>query len=877
MLRNMSAHQTRASQIEDPYDHTFEWIWDPTSANNFMEWLDQKCGIYWIRGKPGSGKSTIMKHILARYLDEKFTLPRPKHLINASFFFHDRGSADQKSLFGLLCSILCQILSQQKNFYKDASPFLWDSTLSTTKHVTIDDLRSALLAITLSTEVEANLFLFIDAVDELDGDAKKYHDVAEFFCSLARSSSGKVNTKVLIASRNLNPLHDVLDDYQGLVMDEWTGLDIDTYVRGKLESHPVVARSEFHKAACQGLIHTVVESARGVFLWVRLVVEQLEEGLSNGETVEELAVVLASLPQDLEMLYVRILERIKPIYFFEAFVMIQVVACATEPLSLEDFWFVMQHALKVQGQMTLAGLQRRLKSRCGGLIEIRLPYDIDQLTDPPSTKYLWSTIYDTTGEVLFLHQTAKEFVDDPNRLRVLFEQQSECFENGYSWLFGAGVDMMISACDNNPRQQLGYINSTLADRVTTSVAKIMHYARLSEHSLSRSFVTPLVKLNKALERTLFNVWARSFSLSGGLSNYTSVTQTLHFEEWEPDRSWLSIAISTGLRRTASEVIESLIRHKSAIMLHSLLYYAARPSIKRGGFDESSFEETSYFLGLFNVTDVGHHPELSQQKSAIFYLIERLLWCQTSSRLLIYDEKTATFLIALLRDVLGHGGSFNEKILFSPLVHRSWGRDANEDEDYNMTTGGALRAEWKDCSEEEREELDPLGAYKSRRDHENDHFSKDKKLTLLKSDKRQIGTIIKIPRRSKYSDSETADMSSFGNPESFIKTSLSSYRPSFQHSNRLPRATDPWYFPIHVLVRLDNTAVLEFLRDEGADMSIKDSTGNTPLQIAKEFQCPDSVAWLVQWNEDRKDESSTTRSCYSEATQDEKAYTKAGLN
>lgn len=50
--------------MEDAYPSTFEWILDPDSDHNkpggsFLEWLRTGEDIYWISGKPGSGKSTV--------------------------------------------------------------------------------------------------------------------------------------------------------------------------------------------------------------------------------------------------------------------------------------------------------------------------------------------------------------------------------------------------------------------------------------------------------------------------------------------------------------------------------------------------------------------------------------------------------------------------------------------------------------------------------------------------------------------------------------------------------------------------------------------------------------------------------------------------
>jgi ABC-type ATPase involved in cell division len=50
------------------HEKTFDWIFDDveeTASNSFCVWLQgtREEGLYWIYGKAGSGKSTLMKYI----------------------------------------------------------------------------------------------------------------------------------------------------------------------------------------------------------------------------------------------------------------------------------------------------------------------------------------------------------------------------------------------------------------------------------------------------------------------------------------------------------------------------------------------------------------------------------------------------------------------------------------------------------------------------------------------------------------------------------------------------------------------------------------------------------------------------------------------
>ncbi|KAL8740009.1 MAG: hypothetical protein Q9184_008543, partial [Pyrenodesmia sp. 2 TL-2023] len=97
----------REEQIPEAFDGTCRWIFDSSDDqesktrpwSNFREWLEAEQGIYWISGKPGSGKSTLMKYIVNEDRTSQFLANWEKgtDLIVVSFFFWTAGTALQKS------------------------------------------------------------------------------------------------------------------------------------------------------------------------------------------------------------------------------------------------------------------------------------------------------------------------------------------------------------------------------------------------------------------------------------------------------------------------------------------------------------------------------------------------------------------------------------------------------------------------------------------------------------------------------------------------------------------------------------------------------------------------------------------------------------
>jgi hypothetical protein len=101
----------RMQEIETRADHTFDWVYDKPSVA-LPKWLQRGQDIFWISGKPGSGKSTLMKFIQndSRTSELLHRWKSSARQISASFFFHYRGSVMQKSFEGLLRGVISQIL-----------------------------------------------------------------------------------------------------------------------------------------------------------------------------------------------------------------------------------------------------------------------------------------------------------------------------------------------------------------------------------------------------------------------------------------------------------------------------------------------------------------------------------------------------------------------------------------------------------------------------------------------------------------------------------------------------------------------------------------------------------------------------------------------
>lgn len=115
----------RFDTVDRAHKNTFNWLYE-NSSNGFVKWLSatDSPGIFWVRGKPGAGKSTLMKyaynHPKLRTTARLSAGNRP--LLCCNFFFSGRGTATQQSLIGLLRTALFQVISSIAGIAKEVLP-----------------------------------------------------------------------------------------------------------------------------------------------------------------------------------------------------------------------------------------------------------------------------------------------------------------------------------------------------------------------------------------------------------------------------------------------------------------------------------------------------------------------------------------------------------------------------------------------------------------------------------------------------------------------------------------------------------------------------------------------------------------------------------
>lgn len=283
---------SRVANIELAHKNTCDWLFETAG---FVEWTSRKSlqthnGVLWIKGHPGVGKSTLMKHTLL-HCQEKFQ----NHII--SFYgFNARGAnALERSPMGMLRSIMAQLLEQNSSLW---NPVMQKFTNKNNRHGICHweygELKDIFLMQYTSHHVEQCIIL-IDALDECD--ISEVEHVVAFLEALSHNATNSQSKMMICLSSRHYPSIDMEKKIE-LVVEEQHGHDQDIvgYVGQKL------------KTKDQTIQHDIIQKARHIFIWVVLVVEILNrEHLKGKGNLKAMKKKLNEIPSDLDQLFSKIL------------------------------------------------------------------------------------------------------------------------------------------------------------------------------------------------------------------------------------------------------------------------------------------------------------------------------------------------------------------------------------------------------------------------------------------------------------------------------------------------------------------------------------------------------------------------------------------
>ncbi|KAF1968090.1 hypothetical protein BU23DRAFT_572613 [Bimuria novae-zelandiae CBS 107.79] len=163
---NFDQLDARQMSIKVAHAKTCRWF---LNTSGYKNWLDageiaDHNGLLWIKGKPGAGKSTLMKFLTAH---SRKTM---RNAVVVSFFFNARGEELEKSTTVTYRSLLVQLFEQLPKLKCVLGHLkVPEGTITSTFHWSVA-LLEVLLKHAIQNLGDTSIVCFIDALEECEED-----------------------------------------------------------------------------------------------------------------------------------------------------------------------------------------------------------------------------------------------------------------------------------------------------------------------------------------------------------------------------------------------------------------------------------------------------------------------------------------------------------------------------------------------------------------------------------------------------------------------------------------------------------------------------------------------------------------------------------
>ncbi|KAL6249525.1 hypothetical protein RBB50_003378 [Rhinocladiella similis] len=292
----------RVNNVKRELLSTCQWLF---RHPHFQTWNDtgysaQHSGFLWIKGKPGCGKSTLMK-ALFEWARKQKSKDRVRQTI-VPYFFNARASASlEKSSLGLYRTVVHRLLSSYPNLRAlFAEKFSFKEPGQLGENWTVEELQGFLFDSIESNE-SFGLCLLIDALDE----AEYENDVREMISFLvhlsdrALQNGSSCKLRICLSSRHFP--HITITKGLSIVVEDQREHDddIDYYITKELTYDDGPEKSELRAE--------ILNKSDHIFLWVVLVVQILNRIDDPTATLEDVKNRLKAIPAGIKELFQEIL------------------------------------------------------------------------------------------------------------------------------------------------------------------------------------------------------------------------------------------------------------------------------------------------------------------------------------------------------------------------------------------------------------------------------------------------------------------------------------------------------------------------------------------------------------------------------------------
>lgn len=307
----------RRYDIADPSNTTCIWL---SKHQTYLKWFNEPQGLLWIKGNPGVGKSTLVKHTY-----EVAERSRNETTIFAAYFFHGRGSLIQKSSLGLFRSLLHQLTQHIPDLLKKLT-LLYKKKCETEGSSGTDwvwherELRSVFSSSLPNLAELYKVKIYIDALDECGEEVAI--TIVEFFEPLTRSFG-------VCFSCRYYPLIALENGLEVSVEDQNTR-DIETYFENSITSRIKIKR------LAKEIGDAITKRSSGIFQWAVLVAQNALKMCNAGRSRAYVLRSIECTPKGLKELYRDLLDGIEEEDLSQSWRLMQWVCFAMRPLRMRE-------------------------------------------------------------------------------------------------------------------------------------------------------------------------------------------------------------------------------------------------------------------------------------------------------------------------------------------------------------------------------------------------------------------------------------------------------------------------------------------------------------------------------------------------------------
>ncbi|EGR45373.1 uncharacterized protein TRIREDRAFT_68618, partial [Trichoderma reesei QM6a] len=478
LLKSLRFDQIDARQmtIKKAHVKTCQWL---LQRPEYLDWLDpakfqEHHGFLWIKGKPGTGKSTLMKFALRNAQRKR----GGKIIIH--FFFNARGEDLEKSTVGMYRSLLSQLLERIPSLL-DTLEVPGSIARSGEDHHWNTEILTDLLEQAVQNLEGFNVLCFIDALDECEEDHVR--DMIRFFETVGESITAGT-FRVCFSSRHYP--HITISKGLGLVLESQEGhtQDITSYIDSEL----MIGR----EALATQLRTELREKAGGIFMWVVLVVGILNKEYDSGR-VKDLRKRLQEIPGDLHELFRNILTRDSQ-NTNQLLLCVQWVLFAKQPLEPQELYFALLSNEMYRWnteEITLADMGRFILDSSKGLAE---------------------TTNSKTPTVQFIHESVKDYLLKEDGLKQIWSD--------------LGANYVGESHNKLKRCCLDYI--TLGKRAYGDAMDLTLKASSSEAKAQRKAANGSFPF---LQYAVKNIWHHANEAQAGNVDQAEFLRTFQLSDW----------------------------------------------------------------------------------------------------------------------------------------------------------------------------------------------------------------------------------------------------------------------------------------------------------------------------------------------------------